>query len=58
LRISLWRVVEHSRVFPGFDNIVYRFPTFGKLLRSALYTLEATPLRIFGLSHFLVLEKL
>jgi SAM-dependent methyltransferase len=52
------RVVEHSRVFPGFDNIVYRYPTFGKLLRSALYALEATPLRIFGLSHFLVLEKL
>ncbi len=51
------KVVEHSRVFPGFDNIVYRHPRVGKLLRAVLYRLEKTPLRIFGLSHFLVLEK-
>ena len=28
------------------------------LLRSALYRAERTPLRVFGLSHFVVLEKL
>ena len=52
------RVVEHSRIFPGFDNVVYRYPTVGKLVRSVLYALEKTPVRVFGLSHFLVLEKL
>jgi SAM-dependent methyltransferase len=52
------RVVEHSRIFPGFDNVVYRYPTAGKMVRKMLYALEKTPLRVFGLSHFLVLEKL
>ncbi len=51
------RLVEHSRIFPGFDNIVRRSPLLGKLLRGVLYALESTPLRVFGLSHFLVLEK-
>jgi SAM-dependent methyltransferase len=51
------RVVEHTRIFPGFDNLVHRSPALGKLLRRVLYALESTPLRIFGLSHFLVLEK-
>ncbi len=51
------RVIQHTRVFPGFDNIVRRSPALGKLLRGVLYALEATPLRVFGLSHFLVLEK-
>lgn len=52
------RVIEHTRVFPGFDNVVQRFPAFGKLLRAILYAFESTPLRVLGLSHFLVLEKL
>ncbi len=52
------QVVHHSRIFPGFDNIVYRYPTTGKLVRNIFYDLEKTPLRVFGLSHFLVLEKL
>jgi SAM-dependent methyltransferase len=52
------RVVEHTRVFPGFDNIAYRSPVLGNLLRGVLYGLESTPLRVFGLSHFLVLEKI
>ena len=51
------QVIHHTRVFPGFDNIVRRSPLLGKILRAILYTLETTPLRVFGLSHFLVLEK-
>jgi SAM-dependent methyltransferase len=51
------RIVLHTRIFPGFDNIVRRSPFLGKALRSVLYALESTPLRVFGLSHFLVLEK-
>ncbi|MEP7288038.1 MAG: class I SAM-dependent methyltransferase [Chloroflexota bacterium] len=52
------RIVAHLRVFPGFDNIVRRYPKAGRFVRSVLYTLESTPLRVFGLSHFLVLERL
>ena len=51
------RVVHHSRIFGGYDNIVARKPALGKLIRSILYPLEKTPLRIFGLSHWIVLEK-
>ena len=47
----------HSWVFPGFDHIVARRPIAGRLLRTALYPLENTGLRIFGLSHFVVLVK-
>lgn len=51
------KVIEHSRIFPGFDNVVRRSPRLGGLVRAILYTLESTLLRVFGLSHFLVLEK-
>lgn len=50
-------VVEHSYVYPGFDNIAARAPGAGRWLRRALYTAEHTPARAFGLSHFVVLRK-
>jgi hypothetical protein len=51
------RVVVHTQIYPGYDNIVARQPQLGRLLRALTYALEATPLRAFGLSHFLVAEK-
>jgi SAM-dependent methyltransferase len=51
------RVLHHSIVYPGFDNVAARRPQAGRLLRRLLYTAEHTPLRTFGLSHFLVLER-
>jgi len=51
------RVIHHTQIFPGYDNIVYRRPGLGKILRSATYALEQSPGRIFGLSHLLVVEK-
>ncbi len=51
------RVVHHSVVYPGFDNVVARRPGLGRVLRRVLYTLEHTPFQAFGLSHFLVLER-
>ncbi len=51
------RVIVHTQIFPGFDNIAYRRPRLARWIRSAAYSLERTPLRIFGLSHFLVVEK-
>jgi len=51
------RVVHHSRVFAGYDNIVARMPRLGHMLRTVTYALEGTPVGLFGLSHFLVVEK-
>ncbi len=50
--------LHHSRIYGGYDNIVYRRPKLGKAIQSVLYTAEKTPFAVLGLSHFLVLEKL
>lgn len=50
------RVIAHTQVYPGYDNIVGRLPRLGHLLQQVTYAMEKTPLRFFGLSHFLVLE--
>lgn len=47
----------HTYVFPGFDHVAGRRPALGQVLRAVLQPVERTPLRIFGLSHFVVLEK-
>jgi SAM-dependent methyltransferase len=51
------RVVSHTQVYPGFDNVVARFGAAGKVLRATVQAMEASSLRAFGLSHFLVVEK-
>lgn len=51
------RVVIHTQIFPGYDNLVRQWPSAGRWLRRATYALEHSPLTIFGLSHFLVVEK-
>jgi SAM-dependent methyltransferase len=50
------QVRVHTQIYPGYDNIVARRPRLGRLLQGITYTLERTPLRAMGLSHFLVLE--
>ncbi|MBN1874695.1 MAG: methyltransferase domain-containing protein [Anaerolineae bacterium] len=52
------RLITHTQIYPGYDNIVARAPRLGRLLQTFTYTLERTPLRVLGLSHFLVLEVL
>jgi SAM-dependent methyltransferase len=51
------RVVKHTQIYPGYDNIVYRRPALGRVLRRITYALEHSPLALFGISHLLVLEK-
>ena len=46
-----------TQIFPGYDNVVARKPKLGRLLQKLTYALERTPLRAWGLSHLLVLEK-
>jgi SAM-dependent methyltransferase len=52
------RFVHQTVIFPGYDNIVARASALGRLLRTLTYALEHTPLRAFGLSHLLVLERI
>jgi SAM-dependent methyltransferase len=52
------RFVNRSIIFGAYDNIIARSPALGRLLRAMLQRLERTPLRIFGLSHFWVVEKI
>jgi SAM-dependent methyltransferase len=51
------RVVTHTRIFGGYDNLIARFGAAGKMIRAALYAVEKSPLNVLGLSHFLVVEK-
>ena len=51
-------VRRHTQIFPGYDGISARQPAIGRVLRAFTYALEQTPLTSFGISHFLVLEKI
>jgi ubiquinone/menaquinone biosynthesis C-methylase UbiE len=47
----------HSFVYPGFDHVMAKRKVIGRVLRWLLYPLENTGLRIFGLSHYVVLKR-
>jgi SAM-dependent methyltransferase len=51
------KFIERTIIFGAYDNIIARFGIVGKALRAILQFLENTPLKIFGLSHFWVVEK-
>jgi hypothetical protein len=51
------KIIHHGRIFGGYDNIEYRLPHLGKMIKKALYVTEKTPFSVLGLSHLLVLEK-
>ena len=51
------RFVERTVIFGAYDNIIARWPTFGRGLRWILQGIEKTPLRVFGLSHFWIVER-
>jgi SAM-dependent methyltransferase len=50
------RPLVHTYVFPGFDHVAGRRKLVGRALRGVLYPFENTGLRIFGLSHYVVLS--
>lgn len=45
------KIILHSHIFPGFSKK-------GKIFQKIIYPLEKTPLNYFGISHFLILEKI
>jgi hypothetical protein len=51
------RLIDRTVIYGAYDNLIARWPRFGRVVRSVLQTLEHTPLRAFGLSHFWVLER-
>jgi SAM-dependent methyltransferase len=52
------RIVVHTQIYPGYDKIARRRPRLARLLRRVTYALESTPMRVFGLSHLLVVERM
>lgn len=52
------RFINRTVIYGAYDNVIARFPRIGRLLRTILQSLEKTPLRVFGLSHFWVVEKI
>jgi SAM-dependent methyltransferase len=52
------RLVKRTVIFGAYDNIIARWPRLGKALRWLLQSLERTPLRAFGLSHFWIAERI
>ncbi len=51
------RILQHRRIYGGYDNIIARLGAPARGLRDLLQSLEGTPLDAWGLSHFVVLEK-
>ena len=51
------RFIQRTVIFGGYDNIVMRLGVVGKIIRWLLHTIEKTPLRVLGLSHLWVVEK-
>ncbi|HEX2696213.1 MAG TPA: class I SAM-dependent methyltransferase [Anaerolineales bacterium] len=51
------KFIERTIIFGAYDNLIARFGVLGRALRGILQFLEKTPLRIFGLSHYWVVEK-
>jgi SAM-dependent methyltransferase len=51
------RVVGRTIIYGAYDNLIARWPRFGPWLRYLLQRCERTPLRVFGLSHFWVIER-
>lgn len=49
--------IRQTIIFGAYDNIIARKPALGRVLKTVLQALESTPLRVFGLSHYWIIEK-
>ena len=52
------KFITRTIIFGAYDNIIARLGIIGKVLRAVLQFLEKTPLKVFGLSHYWVVEKI
>lgn len=53
-----YRVIAKKRIFPGFDKLSSRIPIIGKLIQLKFGLLGKTPLSAFGISHFIIIQKI
>jgi SAM-dependent methyltransferase len=51
------QIIKKKTIFGAYDNIISKWPRFGKAIRAILHSLENTPFQFFGLSHFWVVER-
>ena len=51
------KFIKRTIIFGAYDNLIAHFGAPGKILRAVLQFLESTPFKLFGLSHFWVVEK-
>lgn len=51
------KINTHTYVFPGFDRTA-REKWWGRAVKGLFHLLEHTPLRIFGISHYVIVEKI
>ncbi|MBL8014622.1 MAG: class I SAM-dependent methyltransferase [Candidatus Doudnabacteria bacterium] len=51
------QIYKHDFVFPAFDRLKYKWGGVGKLIQQTFYALEHTPLRVFGISHLIIVQK-
>jgi SAM-dependent methyltransferase len=49
--------VAVTHILPGLDNVAERYGPLGRLIQKSRDIIEATPLRRFGISHFVVVRK-
>jgi 2-polyprenyl-3-methyl-5-hydroxy-6-metoxy-1,4-benzoquinol methylase len=49
--------VAVTHILPGLDNVAERYGLIGRMIQKARDIVEATPLRCFGISHFVVARK-
>jgi 2-polyprenyl-3-methyl-5-hydroxy-6-metoxy-1,4-benzoquinol methylase len=49
--------VAVTHILPGLDNVAERYGLAGRMIQKARDLIEATPLRCFGISHFVVARK-
>ena len=52
------RILQHRRIFGGYDNLIARLGPVGRAIRATLQFAEHTPAQVLGLSHFVVAERL
>lgn len=56
-RDKSYKILHYQGVFPGFDKLVTKVGLLGKAVRFVFKIFEKTLLNRFGLSHFLIVEK-
>ena len=58
LKGNSYKKIAYRGVFPGFDKLKSKIPVIGHIISIFFNLLGKTPLHRFGISHFLIVEKL